>query len=384
MSSKKLDSRKLLVEEDSTLRGSRSLTDVKQLKAIALLDDGRRIITSERYGNHSACLAIYDADSLQSLREFVFVDDVEPPNAIGVVSDPDRVIVNIGDGLSVIDLHTRESIGQPLPMLFYNRNQLPPAEGLMHVAVAVLGRKELFLTGTIGIFDGGKVATVHCGGAPNYPSHLVTWDIDSVQLEAGPIWTPKSLYNDKVGVPDPIHRQFITGDQLGWVRFWGIYALQLVREWHIESPASCDRSRANISNNEIGAMALSNDGRTVAIGTYCGAIHIFDAESGKNVIAPLVPHDFDYTPVVEHSPKYAEEVTALQFFASDQRLIAGYGDGSLRVWDVKSGVEVGEPLGEKARGIAGMLYVLPRLHKAISASTHDLSDIRVWDLQSYF
>ena len=381
-------SRGILRKEESRL--TRTLADAKGLKAIAMLDDGRRIITSEKYGKQGACLGLYDAESLKLLEQ-IFIDGFEPPSAIGVVSDSNHVIVNVDRSLCVIDLRTGGTSGPPLPMLFHNDG---PTDGkpIAWWQYPFLGKKELFRTGTIGVFDGGRIATVHCGiAAPSMPSQLISWDLNSFRLKAGPVRTPDvspspQLTDDMAGVPDKIHRQFITGQRYGWVNFWDIDILRLVKAWRVESPRSCDRSLQNCASNQIHSMVLSTDARIIAVGTFCGAIHVIDIESGKDVIAPLVPRDFDYTRErYSDSPRYATEVTALQFFAMDKKLIAGYDDGSLRVWDIESGLEVGDPTdrGEKHGGPIGLLCVLPRSGKVISVLTIDYgsekSNIQVWD-----
>lgn len=385
---------KLLIEKDGASKDSRSLTDAKGLTAIALLNDGKSILTSEKHGNQGACLALYDTESLKLLREFVFADGVQQPNAISVVSDPDRVIIDVDGGLNIFDLGKVSSVGELLPMLFHNNGPIN-GSAIAWWQYPFLGKREPFRTSTIGIFDSGQVATVHCGiAAPRMPSQLISWDLSSFKLKAGPVRTPDvspspQLTDDMAGVPYPKHRQFITAQRYGWVHFWDIDTLQLVRAWRIESPASCDRSLQNRANNEIQTISLSKDGRILALGTWCGAIHIVNAESGKDVVAPLVPSDFDYTHDRFHDPHHAVEVTALQFFANDQKLIAGYYDGSLRVWDIAAGVEVGDPLdkGKEFGSPIGILCILHQLRKAISAVSSDYtqeSDIRVWNLQQYF
>lgn len=386
--------RKVLTEDDGTLRGSRLLTDVKQLTAITLLDNGSRIITSERYGDRGACLAIYDVESLQLLREFVFADGLGQPNAIGVVSDPERIIIDVDGGLSIIDLRAVSVVGQPMPMYFYHTGNSGKPEWWQY---PFLGKKEFFKTGTIGIFDGGRTTTVHCGiAAPRMPSNLVSWNLASYQLKVEhPVFTPDispspMMTDDMAGVPDVKRRQFITGQRFGWVNFWDIDTLNLVRAWRIESPESCKRPQQSRANNEIQTMSLSNDSRILAIGTWCGAIHVCDTESGKEVVTPLIPNDFDYTQKDEYSysPKYASEVMSLHFFADDQYLIAGYADSSLRIWDVKSGFQVGEPLAQderKGNPQVDLLCVIPKFRKAISACSSSYnSDIRVWDVSQYY
>jgi WD40 repeat protein len=388
----KYNSPNFLRISDETLRGARPLTNAKGITAMALLDGGRRIITSEKYGNHGACLALYDADSLRLLREFVFAEDTPQPYAIGVVSDPDRIIIDVGERLRLIDLRDASCFGESLPMRFWFVS--PEWEWLAKKLTA----GEALPTAAISIFDGGKIATVHCGVAaqnptPRMPNYLVSWDLVSFQLKAGPVQTPNRgamSTDDMASGRDIVHRQFITGQRHGWVRFWDIDTLQLVREFHIESPPSCDRKLEGMDNHQIYSIALSNNVRIIALGTWSGAIHVLDRESGRDLVGPLIPHDFDYTSTNENGgwpPHYAEEVTSLEFFANDRRLVAGYKDGSLRVWDVASGIEVGETLGLKDRQCHSpdMLWILPQFRKAISAQGgRPDENVRVWDLESYF
>lgn len=369
------------------MRGQRLLTDVQQLNAIAFLDDGRRIITSEKYSNGRACLAVYDPDSLQLLKAFIFAEGVEPPNAIGVISDPNRILVDIGAGLQIVDLQTLSPAGDSLPMIF-------DSQGACYADATwwqnLFDLRERYNTRTIGVFDGGKIATVHCGiAAPDMAAQLVTWDISSLQLKAGPVNTPNaspspSSTDDMAGLPDFDHRQFITAQRYGWAHFWDIDTLRLLRAWRIESPTGCDRAIGSTANNQIRTIALSDDAKIIALGTWCGVIHICDVETGREVINSLIPHDFDYSKEESLSDplKYAAEVTSLQFFAVN-RLIACYADGSMRIWDIHRGIEIGET--QSLNKNVDILFVIRRLRKVISArSNYYKSEVQVWNLEQYF
>lgn len=375
------NSRKLLTPNAMAPRSSRSLCNAKNLMAFALLDEGKQIITSEEYGDRGYCLAVYHADSLKLVRELVFADGVckSQPNAIAVVGDPDLVIVDIADSLYVVDLRTG---------LWVASLRLEPK---------ILDYNHAFWTGAISLFDGGRLAAAHCGvagdtGHRNTLHALITFDVASGQLKKA-VWTqePRNIYeSERAGVADPVRRQFITGTLDGWLHVWDIDSLTLARQWHLESPSGCTIPNPSESKFSEGicSMAISSDYRILAVGTACGAIHLINVETGKDIVHALVPSDFDYTPAPSE-PEYAREVTALEFFADDKRVIARYTDGSLRVWDLSSGFEVGEQLGEKdSYWNFGMVHVLPHLRRAISIPGPELrrneSNIRICDLQPYF
>jgi serine/threonine protein kinase/WD40 repeat protein len=356
------------------------LTEATGVGAIALLNDGRTLVATERYGQDGACLGLYDVETLRRTTQ-VFVDSSRVPSSIGVLPSKDqypwspgqmRVIVDVDRDLRVVDLEDGATFGSPMPMYFHN---IGGNEGRPHLWWQAGGsEKELFRTAEIGIFDNGRIAVAHCGiAAPQMPAQLVSWDLDRFELKAGPVFTPDvdtpQMTDDKAGVADVRRRQFITGQRFGRINFWNIDSATLERTIKITTASHCERSTTNCASNQIESMCISADGSRLAVGTYCGAIHLIDVDSGNDIVVPLVPKRFNYADEHDYAAR-PKEPTAIHFFANDSRLVAGYEDGSLQTWDVKSGTEVGAPIipYDENRSAIRRIVVIPNSNTVLAVT----------------
>ena len=78
------------------------------------------------------------------------------------------------------------------------------------------------------------------------------------------------------------------------------------------------------------SMALSPDGTLVSYGYNDGTMRVWDLRDGTPVGEPLQGHD--------------GEVNSIAFSSDSDRAVSGSDDLTVRIWDVCDGVQIGEPL----------------------------------------
>jgi WD40 repeat protein len=93
--------------------------------------------------------------------------------------------------------------------------------------------------------------------------------------------------------------------------------------WHTESNASTVEQFCR--DNEHNALAVSPDGRTLAVGRADGTIALLDAASGRS-LATLTGHQL--------------RVTLLAFTADQRTLASGGADGTVRLWSLATHSEL--------------------------------------------
>jgi WD40 repeat protein len=145
--------------------------------------------------------------------------------------------------------------------------------------------------------DGRTVAT---GGWDNW---VRLWDIESAK-ERGDFALPQQLHQV---VFSPCGRFVAALDWYGTLRFWEIAATQ-------------DRTVFRVNNRGTQAVAISPDGRWLAIGGTDQLIHVFDIHSGNEV----------------HQYKGHEGwIEALAFSPSGETLASGGHDSTALIWDAR-------------------------------------------------
>jgi WD40 repeat protein len=110
-------------------------------------------------------------------------------------------------------------------------------------------------------------------------------------------------------------------------------------------------------------VAISPDGRTLAIGTPAKAIHLFGLTDGAEI---------------RRIDGLGGRAHVLTFSPDGTRLLSGGEDQSARTWDVGTGRPLGEPI--KHRSWVEAIAVAPDGRSAASAGQDSL--IRVWDTKT--
>ncbi|HUO40164.1 MAG TPA: hypothetical protein VMU34_20985, partial [Mycobacterium sp.] len=110
------------------------------------------------------------------------------------------------------------------------------------------------------------------------------------------------------------------------------------------------------------AVAVSRDGQRIASGGYDKSVRVWDANTGRPALPPLVGH--------------TETVTSVAFSPDGHRIVSGSDDDTLRLWDAKTGHPIGQPLIGHTREVKSVAFS-PDGHRIVSGS-NDMT-LREWD-----
>jgi TIR domain/WD domain, G-beta repeat len=117
--------------------------------------------------------------------------------------------------------------------------------------------------------------------------------------------------------------------------------------------------------HEVAAVDFSPDGKLLASASWDNTVRLWDVESGKQHGEPLTGHT-----------NSVEDVA----FSPDGKLLASAGDDkTVRLWDVESGKQYGEPLTGHTKGVWDVAF---SPDGKLLASSSDDKTVRLWDVAS--
>ncbi|KAJ2933545.1 hypothetical protein H1R20_g3565, partial [Candolleomyces eurysporus] len=115
----------------------------------------------------------------------------------------------------------------------------------------------------------------------------------------------------------------------------------------------------------VQSVAISPDGKRIVSGSLDGTIRIWDMETGAQVGEPLLGHRGD--------------INSVAISPDGKLIVSGSDDETIRVWDAETGMQVGESLEGHERLVLSVAF--SRDGKRIVSGSGD-STIRIWDAET--
>ncbi|KAH7923285.1 WD40 repeat-like protein [Leucogyrophana mollusca] len=219
---------------------------------------------------------------------------------------------------------------------------------------------------------------------------VIIWDVESGRQDGQP------LHHDSIVrwlAISPDGRRIASGMQEGGAVIWDVLKREVVHElrgggvrrlayspdgiWIVSAPVGKEREiqlwdadtgrpggEPLKCGSRVSCVAFSPDGTRTAVGLEDGSFQVIDISTGGSVVGPVKGHMKSVWSVV-YSPDGCLLVTASW-------------DKTIRVWDSKTGVEVGKPMGYDANIIGISIAADGR---RIASGGRD-NTVRVWDLET--
>ncbi|KAI0312185.1 hypothetical protein OF83DRAFT_1270414, partial [Amylostereum chailletii] len=117
--------------------------------------------------------------------------------------------------------------------------------------------------------------------------------------------------------------------------------------------------------SSVTSVAFSPDGTQIVSGLYDSTVRLWDVSSGKQVGDPLQGH--------------TDLVTSVAFSSDETQIVSGSWDNTVRLWDVASGKQVGDPL-QGHTGWVNSVAFSPDGTQIVSGSADNT--VHLWDVAS--
>ncbi|MBY0505347.1 MAG: hypothetical protein K2X03_15645 [Bryobacteraceae bacterium] len=314
------------------------LANARRIKAMILIDGGRKVLTCEDGDSFVRRLAVYHADTGKiALRSLVLAKAVGTPEAMIVLHDPDRVLVatdHSGEPM-LQEVSLSEGLAINDPIVIHERFRL---------GVLWDWRLRRLKCQEMAVFDPRSLVLHGMPTGEWSRSQLVCLDLRSHDYLGGPIVVNGKFFDRRTansgehetntfGVAMPRTGCFVTGSSEGWLRVWAVPDLSLMAVWRVVSSADPERT----SETVIRCLAGNDSLRLLGVGTSSGAVHIYSLAQDNRLIRTM---HYDATEASHGSQHYSVAVTALAL--SGEFVMAGYESGLLRAWRISDGAPAGE------------------------------------------
>ncbi len=117
----------------------------------------------------------------------------------------------------------------------------------------------------------------------------------------------------------------------------------------------------SIVGKTLSALALSEDGKTLALGTHQGGLHLFNSQSGKAEVIVTNAHN--------------GAIAAISLNDDGKRIATAGSDGLVKLWDAESGKELQQFKGHK--GAVSAMALSPDAEHVVSVGAD--RTVRLWD-----
>jgi WD40 repeat protein len=159
----------------------------------------------------------------------------------------------------------------------------------------------------------------------------------------------------------PDSKVIASGSEDGRVRLWDANRGLVIHETIVGK------------KNVILSLAFSPDGKVIASGGRDGKIRIWDAKSGAPIGSSIGEHELDGD---RHD---LNGVFSVKFSPNGRTIASGGGDGTVRLWNTKSGAALGLPLKGHQGGVLSLAY---SPNGRTIASVGKDGTLRLWDAKS--
>ncbi|KAE9405675.1 hypothetical protein BT96DRAFT_314240 [Gymnopus androsaceus JB14] len=175
-------------------------------------------------------------------------------------------------------------------------------------------------------------------------SSAISHSAPHIYISALPFSPIKSMIWRNFAGSHPNKLSLDIGQQTDWP------AIQLVLAGHAEF---------------VESVAISSDGKRVVSGSYDKTIRIWNAETGEQVVKPILGH--------------TSWVRSVGFSSDGKRVVSGSDDNTIRIWNAETGEQVVEPILGHTNSVTSVGFSSDG--KRVVSGSHD-ETIRIWNAET--